>query len=221
MAFRSGRRVSRRSAALAEDFGRSVFINCPFDPAYRPLFRALVFTVCDAGLHARCALEAEDSGEVRLDKIIKIIRSCRLSIHDISRTELDATSELPRFNMPFELGLDLGARKYGGQSLNKKVLLVLDRERYRFQKFISDIAGQDIKAHNGKPADIVHVVRDWLRTSGGAKAGVPGQQQIARRLALFEKELPSLCKQLGVKVESLIFVELNKLILEFLKEQGR
>jgi hypothetical protein len=222
MASRSrGRRARHRSAAPAEDFGRSVFINCPFDATYRPLFRALVFTVCDAGFHARCALEADDSGEVRLDKILKIIRACRLSIHDISRTELDASSKLPRFNMPFELGLDLGARKYGGPPLQGKVLLVLDRERYRFQKFISDIAGQDIKAHDGKPAEIVHVVRDWLRTSGRAKAGVPGQREIARRLAVFEKDLPRLCERLGVEIESLIFVELNKLILEFLKEQGR
>ena len=81
----------------------NVFINCPFDEEYRPMFRAMVFVIHDAGFIARCALEAENSAQARLDKILNIIDECKYGIHDLSRTELSHNSGLPRFNMPFEL----------------------------------------------------------------------------------------------------------------------
>jgi hypothetical protein len=39
---------------------------------------------------------------------------------------------------------------------------VLDRASYRFQQFISDIAGQDVVAHGGQPTRAIIAVRDWL-----------------------------------------------------------
>lgn len=63
---------------------RDVFINCPFDRKYRPLLRALLFAVHDCGFRARSALEIEDSGEVRVHKILRIISESPLGIHDIS-----------------------------------------------------------------------------------------------------------------------------------------
>lgn len=72
----------------AAPYEYSVFLNCPFDEAYRPLFEALVFAVHDCGYIARCALEVSDAREVRIQKITKIIEGCRFGIHDISRTEL-------------------------------------------------------------------------------------------------------------------------------------
>jgi hypothetical protein len=96
-------------------YARAVFINCPLDEAYQPIFQALVFAIHDCGFTARCALEADNGGEVRIEKIARIIRSCQHGIHDVSRTEPDATNRLPRFNMPLELGLFLGARLFGGR----------------------------------------------------------------------------------------------------------
>src|SRR5689334_12630475 len=125
-----------------------VFINCPFSNDYEEKFRAAVFAVTRCGFKARCAREEDDAGQVRIEKICNIIRKCRYGIHDISKTELDPGSNLPRFNMPFELGLFLGAKKLGSSSnqRNKKTL-VLDRSLYRYQKFISDIAGQEVHSH--------------------------------------------------------------------------
>ena len=88
---------------------RDVFVNCPFDTDYRPLFNAIVFTIIRSGFRARCALEADNAAENRFDKICKIISECRYGVHDISRTEVDGNPPLPRFNMPLELGLFLGA----------------------------------------------------------------------------------------------------------------
>ena len=129
-------------------YNDNVFINCPFDSDYKPLFDAMIFTVHDCGFVARCALEEGDASQVRIDKIYKIIEDSCYGIHDISRTELDETSGLPRFNMPLELGIFLGAKRFGVEEQEVKKCLVMDREPYRYQKFISDIAGQDIFVHN-------------------------------------------------------------------------
>lgn len=96
------------------EYDRNVFINCPFDAAYTPLFEAIVFAVNDAGFRPRCARERLDSSQIRLQKIFELIAASRYSIHDLSRTALDAATALPRFNMPLELGIDLGCKAFKG-----------------------------------------------------------------------------------------------------------
>jgi hypothetical protein len=95
-----------------------VFINCPFDHQYQKKFRAIVFTPVYCGFEPRGALEVSDASQNRLDKIMKIMAECHYSIHDISRTQL--SEGLPRFNMPFELGIFVGAKKFGGRKHSKK-----------------------------------------------------------------------------------------------------
>jgi hypothetical protein len=188
-----------------------VFINCPFDARYRKLFHATVFTVSDCGFQPRCALEAEDGGEERIRKIKRIIRECRYGIHDISRVEVDAKSRLPRFNMPLELGLFLGAQEYGVDEQKEKRSLVLDSVPYRYQKFCSDIAGQDIRAHGDRPVKAVGAVRAMLATAlGGFR--LPGPARIMERYSAFQVELPALCRETGVAIDELQFVELRALI---------
>src|SRR5712691_1199087 len=89
----------------------SVFINCPFDRQYQPLFDATVFCVVECGFVPRCTLEFTDAGEVRIENIYRLVDQCDHSIHDISRTEVEGQPyKLPRFNMPLELGIFLGAK---------------------------------------------------------------------------------------------------------------
>lgn len=158
----------------------NVFVNCPFDSGYEPVFHAILFVVHDCGYVARCALEADDSGDIRIEKILAIIDQCKFGIHDISRTELNEHN-LPRFNMPLELGLFLGARRFG-RGRAKKITLILDTERYRYREFCSDIAGQDIQPHTKDPIECIKVVRNWLRSN---KLGVriPGGAVEARSFA--------------------------------------
>lgn len=66
-------------------FEENVFVNCPFDQQYLPLLRPLLFTVIYLGLKPRIALEAMDSGQARLDKIVGLIRDSKFSIHDLSQ----------------------------------------------------------------------------------------------------------------------------------------
>ena len=142
------------------DYGRQVFLNVPFDARYRKLLRALVFAVHECGLRSSCAQEKDDGGQVRVDKLFQIILACRFGIPDLSRTTLDSKNRLPRFNMPLELGVFLGARQYGETKQRRKGCLILDRDRYRYQIFCSDIAGQDIRAHANDVTTALAAVRN-------------------------------------------------------------
>jgi hypothetical protein len=151
---------------------KDVFINCPFDDTYKPLFDAIVFAVYDVGFVARCALEVDDASEVRLAKITRIIERCAYGVHDISSVGLGAGTNLPRFNMPLELGLYLGCKLFGGGAQRKKACLILDSDPYRYRASISDISGQDIHSHKGDPMRAISEVRNWLASVSKTK-GLP------------------------------------------------
>jgi hypothetical protein len=202
---------------MTKSYDASVFINCPFDSAYRPLFEAVVFAVYDCGFYPRTALEVDDSSEVRIGKIIRIIAECRLAIHDISRTQLDRGTRLPRFNMPLELGIFIGAKAFGSGEQRAKAAIVFDTERYRYQKYISDIAGQDIRAHGGKPAELIKQVRDFLVTHCGEGVILPGAPMLVERYLNFREGLPATCAELRLAPEDLTFRDLTNLVVGWLK----
>ncbi|WP_232793168.1 hypothetical protein [Caulobacter hibisci] len=104
----------------------NVFINCPFDRDYAPQFEALIFGVLACGFRPRSARELDDSSQTRIDKLYGVIEECRYGVHDLSRTELDTVHGLPRFNMPLELGIFLGAKRFGGEGHVGKRCLILD-----------------------------------------------------------------------------------------------
>ena len=193
-----------------------VFINCPFDEEYRPLFDAAVFAVYDAGFVPRCALESIGTGETRLSKIMSIVGECHYGLHDLSRTELNRHG-LPRFNMPFELGLFLGCRRYGGKAHHDKQCLVMDTQPYRYQQFLSDIAGQDISDHGGSPQRVVAVVRDWLRVSSASDA-MPGAAAMGKRFELCQQDLPLIYRELRIEPEEVTFADYTRVIVQWLRE---
>ncbi len=199
------------------DRNKAVFINCPFDSAYKPIFDAVVFAIFDSGFIARSALELVDSAENRFERISKIIADCNLAVHDISRTELDARTGLPRFNMPFELGLYLGARRFGGGSHRRKNCLVLDRKKFRYQKFLSDISGQDISEHGNSPRRAVFCVRNWLSSVSGSD-DVPGAVHIWSRYKAFEHDLPIVARELKLSRQDMQFGDLRNVIVRWLRK---
>jgi hypothetical protein len=157
-----------------------------------------------------------DSGEVRLTTIINIIRGCLYSIHDLSRTELDPVNKLPRFNMALELGIDLGARYFGPEAYQEKKCLILDSEPFRYQKFISDIAGQAPTSHNGDTEEAIRKISDWLRTDA-KKNNIPGGTTIIHRYKSFLKELHEFCRLRHLKPKEITFIEYTKSVHAFLK----
>lgn len=175
----------------------NVFINCPFDKSYKPIFNAMVFAIHDAGFIARCGLEAIDSGQTRLTKLISIIKECKYGIHDISRTEVGGKTQLPRFNMPFECGLFWGCFVYGGRRHKDKRTLVLDSEEYRYHTSLSDISGQDIQIHRNDPRTAMNKVRSWLN-AGSGRTTIPGGKAIWDHYVLFQKELTPMLRRAGI-----------------------
>jgi len=178
---------------------------------------ALVFAIFDCGFVPRCALEEDDGGNVRFEKIQRLVAESKFGVHDICRTELDPATELPRFNMPLELGVFLGARRFGDPSQKKKTCLILDTEPYRYQQFISDISGHDIRAHSGNPETAITLVRNWLSSASGRKT-IPGGREIARRFALFCQELPSMCRGLRIDEDELTYNDYANFISAWLGE---
>ena len=144
-------------------FEKNVFINCPFDQDFYPLLRPLLFTVIYLGLKPRIALENVDSGQPRLEKIINLIAESKYAIHDISRIEAQRAGELFRLNMPFELGVDVGCRTFGGPQKKEKKYLILESEAYRYKSALSDLSGSDISSHGNEPNRVVVEVRNWLK----------------------------------------------------------
>ena len=66
------------------------------------------------------AKEVDNASTVRITLITELIGQCRRGIHDLCRTDLDEESQLPRFNMPLELGIFLGTNWLGTQKQKRK-----------------------------------------------------------------------------------------------------
>lgn len=167
-------------------FEDNVFINCPFDDDYFSLLRPLLFTVIYLGMRPRIALEALDAGEARLEKIVGLIRESKYAIHDLSRIQAKTAGELYRLNMPFELGIDFGCRRFGRGSLKTKRSLVLETERHRYKAALSDLSGMDIESHDNTPFKVIEVVRNWLKNTCSLQA--PGPTRISGAFSDFRAD---------------------------------
>ena len=150
-------------------FEKSVFINCPFDNNYYTLLRPLLFTISYLGFCPKIATERSDSGENRITKIEELIKESKYSIHDLSRIRSMKKNEVYRMNMPFELGIDYGCRKYSKDNGIEKRQLILEKEPYTYRIALSDISGFDIKYHNDNPMVLVRIIRDWFVETVGTR----------------------------------------------------
>lgn len=159
-------------------------------------------------------MEIDDGARIRIDSIAEIIAECKLAVHDLSRTQLDRKTRLPRFNMPLELGMFFGAKRFGASSHQDKACIILDTERYRYQKFISDIAGQDIRGHGGAVSTAITAVRNWLQAHA-ERVTIPGSQKIHARYLSFSRALPRLCKRVHWNARALTFNEKVHLMREW------
>jgi hypothetical protein len=175
----------------------SVFINVPFDDEFTTLLEALVFTVTACGYRVRCALEENDSGDIRLDKLARLIGESSRSIHDLSRTTpVDSTaSDLPRFNMPFELGMAMGAKRFGGRSRARDSIKIMVGEPYKLPAYLSDLGGNDPDAHHGDDHKIIQIVRDFLHQSPGGGL-LPGPTRLSKTFDSFRTSLPEIGREI-------------------------
>lgn len=168
----------------------AVFLNIPYDDRFRRLYLAYIVGLTELGLEPRATLGIP-GGERRLDRILELIQSCRYSVHDLSRIELDRKPPpTPRFNMPLELGMSLT-----WQRLNpaRHTWFVLESENRRLQKSMSDLNGTDPNIHGGT---IEGVMRE-LCNAFIRKEPQPGVPQMLETYYKVRHQLNDLMKVAG------------------------
>lgn len=137
---------------------KSVFVNCPFDEKYYDKLSIIIFIIEFLGFEALVS-NSDTVGEERISNIIDLISSSKYSIHDLSRNKSSSKNEFARFNMPLELGIDLGVNY--SDDLNKKIL-VLDNKPHQYDNYISDLSGRDIEHHLNKNDLLFWILPQWF-----------------------------------------------------------
>jgi hypothetical protein len=124
----------------------SVFLNIPYDAAFERLYLAYIAGISAFRMLPRTTLEIPDTTR-RLDRIQALLHECRYSIHDLSRVQMPRSGpRIPRFNMPFELGL---AVSWSTINPDRHSWFVCESAPHRVLKSISDLSGTDVNIHDG------------------------------------------------------------------------
>jgi hypothetical protein len=169
----------------------NVFLNVPYDSKFERLLLALIAGTTAFGLVPRATLEIANSSR-RLDRIVELIGSCRYSIHDLSRVELDRNTPLtPRFNMPFELGLAVATDKF--RNKNDHQWFVCETRPFRLMKSLSDLNGTDPFIHDGNVAGVFRELCNMFRRSGRQ----PTVQQMWKVYRELRRGLPAILREAG------------------------
>ena len=169
-----------------------MFLNIPYDHAFKPLYTAYIAGLCAFRLTPRATLQIP-GGERRLERILDLIAGCPYSFHDLSRVELNPKRPAtPRFNMPFELGLAVAWQRFKEPS--HKWCVFESRSR-RAGKSISDLSGTDVYVHDGTPAGVFREVCNALVLADIQ----PTVAQMATIYRGLRRRLPSVLKSAGAK----------------------
>jgi hypothetical protein len=180
--------VRGKAAQVTEN---AVFLNLPYDPAFRSLYLAYIVGLVHLGFVPRVTLGLP-GGTPRLDKIFDQIKSCRYSIHDLSRVTLDRNPphSTPRFNMPFELGLAVAWKKLNP---DRHEWFVFESKSYRIQKSLSDLNGTDPQIHGGTVSGVLRELSNVFRRP----TGQPTVPEMMRTYRVISRRLPVILSNAG------------------------
>jgi hypothetical protein len=108
------------------------------------------------------------------------------------------------------------ARKSSARAAqHTKKCIIFDRTRYRYQQFISDIAGQDIHAHEGRVATLIEHVATWFRDEV-RDPKVPGGRAIASEYDKFATVIPDVCAVKRLDPDELTFQDYRAMAAEWI-----
>ncbi len=158
--------MPRAKARVARGRSRSsrgtAFLNVPCDRNYEDCYLAFIAGLCGFGLIPRATVELP-GGARRLDRIFRLVQSCRYSFHDLSRVELDRRPPAtPRFNMPFELGLAVALAR---TRRREHAWFVFEAVKHRLNKSLSDLDGTDPYIHHCRPIGVLRALTNALARS--------------------------------------------------------
>lgn len=128
-----------------------VFINCPFDDAYTPVFDALVLVAVAYNFAPVTSAADGDTGIARIERLRDQLRNAPYSLHDLSRCTGEGELNIARMNMPLELGMAMMRQHLGGliEDLGPHTWAALVPEDRLADRFISDLAGYDLLEYRG------------------------------------------------------------------------
>ena len=69
--------------------------------------------------------------------------------------------------MPFELGLDMGFRRFSSNTTRQKKFIIFEKEQYDLKKSLSDLAGIDVEYHRDDIQIVTKKLRNFLRVEVG------------------------------------------------------
>jgi hypothetical protein len=118
-------------------------------------------------------------------------------------------NDLPRFNMPFECGIDFGIKVSNPQRFNNKQFLILEKEQYRYQRVISDLSGNDIKFHKDELERLIKILRDWFRPK---IANAPFPKEIWLAFNEFEFDYEQILIEAGYNPKVIDSMEFSEII---------
>jgi hypothetical protein len=190
------------------------FLNIPYDKQFENLYLAYIVGLTAFGFVARATLGFPRDAR-RLERIFKLIQSCKWSVHDLSRIELDRNApRAPRFNMPFELGI---AVTWATLNPRRHYWVGCDAVQHRPLKSISDLNGTDFHIHNGKISGVLNA----LCNAFVSRTQRPTLPRMMRVYHLLRKVIPDLRREVGAKelFEARVFDELLVAARHFWEQQ--
>lgn len=158
---------------------RQVFLNVPYSRSYEKMLVALTAALVAVGRVPQLTFQIPDGGEGRLRRILALLKSCDVSIHDLSAVGLPV-----RFNMPFELGLAYAIKLTGG----RHDLLVLEKKAHRLDRHLSDLRGIDPMIHRGTVQGAICAVLEVLDKPHGS----PTASEVMKLYRLMRSHVPVL-----------------------------
>jgi hypothetical protein len=187
---------AKEQAKIETSPAKSVFINCPYDQEFAPLFEAIIFAVQACDYKPRSALESGTVAEPRMERIIRAIFSSKYSIHDLSRCKGEGDEGLARFNIPLELGIAMARRYQMRSKRDRHDWLLLVPDGHVYAKVVSDLSGYDPLKYDGSVAAIVQRVVLWLATRPET-VFAPTPKDVLAALPAFQAALQQLKEHWG------------------------
>jgi hypothetical protein len=179
---------------------QTVFLNIPYDDQFEKLYLAYVVGLTQLGLDIHVTLAVPNQG--RLKRIVRLVQSSNVSIHDLSRTEI--SRGVPRFNMPLELGLALHHSHVTG---GRHRVYIFEKKPHRALRSTSDINGIDPHIHRGTVKGVMSCLRNIFHQPKDTTT-VP--EMLSSYRAVYRR-LPELRRNAGSKslFEAAIFEDLK------------
>jgi hypothetical protein len=175
------RSIARRTPRTRDR--NKVFLNLPYTQSFAELYLAYIAGITTFELIPTTTLST--SGRVaRLEGVLETISRCGYSLHDV-------TSQ-PGWNRALELGITIGIARMG-QAHN---WFVLNKDRYRTQKELSDLNGVDVLVHGGTVTGVLRALMNIFTH----ERKQPTIHDLTSRYKRLKRLLPQLTRDAGGNV---------------------